>query len=366
MNEYGSIITRPDVTAECVFDPDEEERYHDELVARRAISPNGRRIAWSASELMATEFPAIKWAVDGVLAEGLNLLAGSPKVGKSWLTLGIAVAVGSGGRAIGKVEVERGEVLYLALEDPPRRLKRRLELMLGDEPAPAGLDFWTACSRLPDGADEIRRWLDQHPAARLVVVDVFAKLKAPSDARTGAYEADYASTLELKRIADEYGVCVVMVHHTRKATADDWTDSISGTNGLAGGADGLLVLRRQRGAAAAELLVTGRDVEESTHALSFAPDLGAWSLLDGPAEDYTLGETRRAVLHLLREQEGLTPKAIAEKLELDHQLVKKTVQRMLSDEQLDTDGAGHYFPLSLQSPLSPERDTGDARDTPTH
>ncbi len=317
------------------------------LAHAEALSPNGdsHRTAWSARDLLATEFPAIKWAVDGVLADGLNVFAGSPKVGKSWLALGLAVAVASGGRALGKIEVEQGDVLVLALEDPPRRLKRRLQLMLAGEPAPAGLDLWTECSRLPDGADEIRRWLDNHPSARYVAVDVFAKFRAPSDPRASAYEGDYLSTLALKQIADEYGICLVILHHTRKQSSDDWLDTISGTQGLAGGADGLVVLRRQRGAAAAELLTTGRDVEEATRALSFAPDLGAWTLLDGPAEDYTLGPTRRSILQLLRVGPtfGMTPKAIAEKLEIDHELIKKTCQRMVDDDQLDTDGAGHYF-----------------------
>ncbi|MGZ6979304.1 MAG: AAA family ATPase, partial [Acidimicrobiia bacterium] len=241
---------------------------HEEAL-RRAVatapSPNGHRTEWSARDLLAAEFPPIKWAVDGVLADGLNLIAGSPKVGKSWLALGLAVAVASGGRALGKIPVEQGDALYLALEDPPRRLKRRLEIILAGDRAPAALDLWTDCSRLPDGADELRRWLDVHPEVRLIGIDVWAKLRPRSDPNAGGYESDYLSTYALKAIADEYGVCVIVVHHTRKQASDDWLDTISGTQGLAGGCDGLLVLRRQRGAAAAELLVTGRDVEEATH-----------------------------------------------------------------------------------------------------
>ncbi|MGZ6969310.1 MAG: AAA family ATPase [Acidimicrobiia bacterium] len=104
-------------------------------------STNGHRTEWSARDLLAADFPPIKWAVDGVLADGLNLVAGSPKVGKSWLALGLAIAVASGGRALGKIPVERGDALYLALEDPPRRLKRRLEIILAGSPAPLALDL---------------------------------------------------------------------------------------------------------------------------------------------------------------------------------------------------------------------------------
>jgi hypothetical protein len=297
---------------------------------------------WSAADLLAADFPPVRWAVDGVIADGLTILAGSPKVGKSWLALGLAVAVASGGTALGRVPVEQGDVLYLALEDPPRRLQHRLRLVLAGDPPPVGLDVWTGCSRLPKATSELDAWLAEHPAARLVVIDVFARVRPSSDARMGAYDADYAATAALKQLADEHGVAVVFVHHTRKAGSDDWLDTVSGTQGLAGSCDGVLVLRRQRSAAAAELHISGRDVNERAVAMSFAPDFGTWTALDGPATDWVVGETRRRILQLLRDHEGLKPKSIADKLHLDHELVKKTLQRMATAEQVDTDGAGHY------------------------
>src|SRR5262245_12597609 len=102
----------------------------------------------------------MRWAVEGILAEGLNLLAGAPKLGKSWFALNIALAVASGGTALGAIEVDAGEVLYLALEDTPRRLQSRLVRFLADAPAPERLDFATECAPLPDAIDLIRPWLE--------------------------------------------------------------------------------------------------------------------------------------------------------------------------------------------------------------
>ncbi len=109
----------------------------------------------------------------------MNLLAGPPKVGKSWLSLGLALAVAAGDDALGSIEVEAGPVLYLALEDTPRRLQSRMRKLLDHHPAPAALTLATTCPPLPEGgAAAIAGWLARNPAARMVVVDVFAKVRA--------------------------------------------------------------------------------------------------------------------------------------------------------------------------------------------
>ncbi len=139
-----------------------------------------------------------------------------------------------------------------------------------------------------------------------------------------------------------------MVHHTRKSGAEDFLDEVSGTQGLAGVADAIAVLKRTRGTADAVLHVTGRDVEEAEYALSFAADIGAWQMLDGPAVDYTLGDTRQRIVRHLREVGAGSPKQVADALGINYETAKKTCRRMADDDQLDTDGSGRYFP-----PLSP-------------
>jgi hypothetical protein len=240
--------------------------------------------------------------------------------------------------------------------------------VLKDDVAPDGLFFETAWPRLLEGGTELLdEWLGEHPGCRLVVIDVFAKVRGlVSDGNVSRYDADYAAMASLKAIADRHGVAVLVVHHTRKASADDYIDSVSGTHGLAGAADAVLVLKRSRGSADAKLQITGRDVEEAEYAMEFLPAAGTWRLLEGPAEEYELSATRRSILVYLREHGPATPKTIAEALGIEHDTARQTCLRMAKDEQAGTDGSGTYHALShLSLPsLGPARsDRSDKSDT---
>lgn len=309
------------------------------------------RTSWTADELMAMTFPEVRWAVPGIIAEGLTLLAGPPKVGKSWLSLGTAVAVAGGGKALGGIDVEAGPVLYLALEDTPRRLQSRMRKILGGQAAPRDLTLATSCPTLPQGGEEaIARWLERNPNARMVVIDVFAKVRGTTPPGLSAYDADYAAMSRAKRLADTYGVAVVLVHHVRKMGSDDFLEQVSGTNGLAGAADATLVLKRARGTADGVLHVTGRDVEEAEYAMAFQPAAGVWHLLDGPPDEHALGDTRAAILRHVRANPNSTPKAIADAVGLAHDNVRKTCARMATDGQLCVDAAGRYRAPGTESP----------------
>ncbi|MBT2507521.1 AAA family ATPase [Streptomyces sp. ISL-98] len=314
-----------------------------------AVAPPKRerpRTSWTADQLMDAQFPEPKWAVPGILAEGVSLLAGPPKVGKSWLSLGLALAVAAGGQAFDSVPVKGGPVLYLALEDTPRRLQTRMGKLLGGERAPAGLTLVTECPPFPQGGVEaIAGWLDRNPDARMVVIDVFAKMRGASPQGASAYDADYVAVGYAKRLADHYGIAVVLVHHVRKMASEDFLAEVSGTNGIAGAADATLVLKRARGQADGILHVTGRDVDEAEYALSFQAASGAWHLLDGPVSDHTVGDTRAAILRHVRANPGAKPKDIADALpQTDADTVRRTCSRMAADGQLTKDGGGRYYP----------------------
>ena len=254
---------------------------------------------FDADELLRTTFPEPRWAVPGLIAEGLTLLAGAPKLGKSWLVLGLGLSTASGGPAMGKIPSAAGDVLYCALEDTPRRLKSRLVKMLQGGPAPARLTIATSLPQMPQAIEIVSEWLDEHPDARLVIVDVLGKIRPPDRDRANAYERDSTVIGQLKRLADTHGVAVVIVTHTRKMGADDPFDTVSGSTGLTGAADTTLVLRRGRGEASAVLHVTGRDVEESEYALTFDSLTGSWTL-DGNAlaEAAARADTMRATAGL--------------------------------------------------------------------
>jgi hypothetical protein len=332
-----------------------------------------RRTSWTAAELMAEKFPEPRWAVPGVIPQGLTLLAGAPKLGKSWLAMNLGVAIASGGMALGSIRVDEGDVLYLALEDNGRRLQSRLRMVLQGDTAPARLTLATECPTLHDGGRErITGWLDAHPDARLVVVDVFARMRGTTARGADKYEADYRSVADLKAIADLYDVAMILVHHTRKTEADDYLDSVSGSQGLAGAADGVAILARSRGAAAAVLKITGRDVTEADHALDFDAPTGTWKILAGPASDYEMGDTRRRIAQLLRDADPMTPHEVAVTLSITDDNARQTLTRMVKADTLDTDGQGHYFtPSTPVTPVTPVtqppigRDSRDSCDSPT-
>ena len=198
-----------------------------------------------------------------------------------------------------------------------------------------------------------------------MVVDVFAKVRGLVEEDVSRYEADYAAMAAEAARRSHYGTAFVVVHHTRKAAADDYVDSVSGTQGLAGAADAVLVLSRSRGSADAKLQITGRDVEEAEYALHFDAVHGVWSLLEGPAEEYEVGETRRRILVHLRENGPATPKTLAETLELDHENVKRRASEWRAMNRSARTGAGAYLPLSPLVPGVPARDTRDSRDRDT-
>lgn len=328
--------------------PDDAAEALDELEHQ---GDGARRSSFTAEELLMSDFPEPRFAVPNILAEGLNFLAGAPKLGKSWWAMGIAIAVASGGRALGQVPVERGEVLYLALEDSPRRLKSRLEKMLVGDPAPEGLYFETEWDRLSDGGGEgIETWVKDHPACRLIVVDVFARVRPRVSDRSDRYLADYEAAQPLKAVADRHGLAVVVLHHTRKAGADDFVEMVSGTHGLAAAADTIIVCKRARGQADATLHITGRDVEEQDLALRFDAAIGTWNLL-GEAQEWAVSEQRRKIIEALEEGDAMKPKVLAEATGIDHGVVRHLVLSMVEAGQIDTDGSGSY--LIHRSPYSP-------------
>jgi predicted ATP-dependent serine protease len=184
---------------------DERAAFHEACTPRpRFVAP---RSSYTAPELQAADFPPIKFVVPGYIVEGLTLLAGKPKFGKSWLLLHIAIAVSRGGYTLGDIHCIQGDVLYCALEDNPRRLKRRMKRLLRSDPWPARLKFECVMPRLnAGGVAFIRRWIDSQPEPRLVVIDTLAKVRDPKGAQESSYEADYAAVSELKSLADEKGV----------------------------------------------------------------------------------------------------------------------------------------------------------------
>ncbi len=221
-------------------------------------------------------FPPLRYAVPGLLPEGFTLLIGPPKAGKSWLILAVLLALSTGGLALGCLRVPKGRVLYLALEDGDRRMQDRARNLMGDEPLPPAFHYATMVGPM-DVLAIIEAFVDRYPDTVLVVLDTLGKVMPPAFAGETTYSRDYRVGGRIKLIADQHpGLAVVALHHDRKAASDDFVDRVSGTNGLAGAADTILVLSRERHANEGTIAVTGRDVVEAEYALTMAG--GAWAL----------------------------------------------------------------------------------------
>ena len=303
--------------------------------------------AFTAEELMAKVFPEPRWIVPGVLPEGATILAGSPKTGKSWMVLAMGVAVASGGTALNGKPVEQGSVLYLALEDNPRRLKRRLEKVLAGGKPPAALVLANRWPRLGEGGVEaIEAWLVSHPDARLVIIDTLQKIRPKGSSRSNVYEVDYEAVEPLLTLAARHNVAVLVVHHLRKNSADDPLDEVSGSHGLTGGVDGVLVLKRERGRADAFLYVTGRDIEEEKElALSWDSTTATWKIA-GDAEEYRTSKERQEIVDSLRSQgKPAGPKEVSEALGKTYNATKQLMWKMSQDGDIRSVG-GKYVPVT--------------------
>jgi hypothetical protein len=266
---------------------------------------------YTAVELLEADLPPVQWIVGEILPEGLAILAGKSKLGKSWLALAIGLSVALAVKALAKWDVRLGDVLYLALEDNPRRLKSRLQKLLTGGEKPERFHWRTSWLRQDKGGlAALEKWLDKHPGTRLVVIDTWVKFRPPMPRGVNAYEFDSLHAGELAQLAAKYKIAIFVLHHCRKLDGQDPLDSVSGTLGLTGSADTIMVLRRERGQHDAALFVTGRDVDEQEIALSFDKNTFQWSVL-GAADEYRVSRERSKVMDILRQSGPMTPTALA-------------------------------------------------------
>jgi AAA domain len=308
-------------------------------------APKARLSITNACDLLTHEFPPPRWAIPSLLPEGVTVLAGKPKKGKSFMALGFAVAVSTGGKALMKVPVEGGDVLYLALEDHPRRIQDRLQKMGVTTLGPYRLDISTQCPRFTardQGLDAVGSWAADHPNARLIIVDTLARVRPPRSSKGNIYDDDYTAVASMKELADHYRVSILVIHHLRKMTAEDPMDTVSGSLGLTGAADGIVILEREAGLGDGKLVITGRDVEEQELAINWSRENMQWELL-GDAAEYYVSEERAAIRNILRMSgDSMTIKGVADVLGKPQNTVKQLLFKMTHDGQVDRDGKGRY------------------------
>ncbi len=231
----------------------------------------------TAEDLQNRTYEPTHFLVDELIPEGLHILAGAPKIGKSWLALWLCLCVAQG-QALWNFATTQGEVLYLSLEDSFQRIQTRLIDLTED--APPTLHFAIMADTLKRGLEQqIEQFLTEHPDTKLVVIDTLQRVRSTGN-DNNLYANDYQDIGLLKRLADKQHIAILLIHHLRKLHDDDPMNMISGSTGLSGAADSAFVLQKNaRSANAASLHCTGRDIPDRTLKLELDEDDHVWKLL---------------------------------------------------------------------------------------
>jgi hypothetical protein len=337
--------------------------------SRKAANGGGRReqehhtppqqSAWragsfSARELQSCQFPPLSWIVPDIIpAEGVTLVCSKPKFGKSWLAYDLAVACTTDRFTLGTINPAQGNVLYLALEDSKRRLQRRMTKLLPSFGSawPDKLLLKTEWRRLHEGGvDDIRAWYAHTKSMGgkpiLVVIDVLAQVRESVGNRP-LYEADYAALANLAKLANDLGLAIVVLHHTRKMAADDLMETVSGSYGVSGAVDTILVMANKPNGAVLD--VRGRDVESVELAIEFDKRTCRWRLL-GDAAEVHVSSQRAQIIAALKAGSPMTIPALIEATGMKRNALDVLLGRMAKEGEIQRVGKGLYAHKNYVSP----------------
>jgi len=313
----------------------------------------------STNDIMATTYDPIKWVVPGYISEGFLVLAGRQKLGKTWLAIDMALAVATGSVAIGSIMCEQGDVLYIDMENGPRRIQGRINTLFPDErnrPDLSRLEWVTEAPQMDAGfIQELEHWRTSVPFPRFVIIDVLQRIKPPGSMTRNAYENDYVTWSPLQDWATRHGIAVLGLHHTKKGGAEDPLETLSGSNGLSACADTTLVLDSDQNGKT--LYVRGRDVEEKETALIFAG--GFWTIL-GEAAEVRRSDERTVIIATLKENDApMTPAEMAAATGKPSLNVRQLLFKMAKAGEVHRVGKGQYWVEPLDPHNSDNSDNGE-------
>ena len=283
--------------------------------------------------LMSQPLRPPNFVVDTLLTQGLHILAGSPKVGKSWLALWLAVTVAKG-EPVWNMTTKQGTTLYLCLEDSVLRIQNRLFEITED--APSSVHFCTECDLIGQGLEEqVDAFVAAHPDTVLVIIDTLQMVRPIHDA---TYANDYRDLSVLKRLADKHGIAILLIHHLRKEKAEDVFHRISGTTAISGAVDSSFTLvEEKRGSGKARLTCVGRDIEYRELELERSGD-NVWQLVsDSRTQPELLGDRIVYLLsELMRDRTEFigTPTELSERIDpvgVEHISPKKVSRQVLQN-----------------------------------
>ena len=255
----------------------------------------------NAAALMTQEFEPLQFVIDKILPHGLFILAGSGKIGKSWLALDVCTAAASGGK-LWDFHAVQGEVLYLALEDTHRRLQTRLKKIEADGVDISRLHLATSSFGINSGMmEQVNNFLIAHPDTSMIIVDTLERIR-DTDQDKSMYSCDYRDMTKLREITDKHNLTMLLIHHTHKMYDPDPLNTLSGSTGLVGSVDGVLVLEKEKRVGnKAKLSIANRDTESYCFKLEFDPDVCKWLFIgnDGGNDDKSDDDKNKILITIM-------------------------------------------------------------------
>jgi hypothetical protein len=381
--ECGEYAEEADtlITAYKQNDADRARKVLDELDGLRRLlntfdpeaastHPLGELDGMTAADLLQKQFAPPQYVVEGVIPEGVTLLASPPKIGKTFLCLNIAVAVATAGKALGKADVQGGRVLYVDLDGSERGAQSRLKDMLKEAEADAmedlsRFDYYSEFPRVDeeepaDALAYLRRYLGEFDDVELVIFDTLADVRPKTSGTRNMYEVDREALTPFRDLIHDHNTSAIFVHHTNKSNSGDHVRRVSGSSGLASAVDNIIIMSKERGQHDAELQITPREEEEVSLRLSFDPHVKTWRL-EGPAEQFAKTKERQEVLDTLvaltngGRKESVGPKEIADANDdLEYDNVRYLLTKMVDAEspRVEKSGRGKYKPTPQMRPPS--------------
>lgn len=293
--------------------------------------------------LMNTSFEPIKYVVEDLIPQGLHILSGSPKIGKSWLVLWLCLQIAKG-ESVWNFNTDKGTSLYLCLEDSITRIQNRLFDITED--APPNIYFSTVAENIGTGIEEqINNFVLNHPDTKLIVIDTFQKIRTPTN--DNAYSSDYRDICFLKSIADRLKISILLIHHLRKQIDNDPMNMVSGTTGITGAVDSSFVLQKsKRSGDRATLYCTGRDIEYRELELYFNSETKIWDLISDSIEkpEMLLENIIVQVIEFLQAEHSFygTPSEFAERLQpyCQEKIVPNVLSKRLLQNKMELEELG--------------------------
>lgn len=290
-----------------------------------------KKTSWSVAELLDTDFAEPTWVVPELIPIGLVSLAGRPKIGKSWMALQLAVAVATGGYFLGKW-VDKAEVLYLAFEDPGRRLKARVKQIGITRDAP--ITFATEFRPLDgEGLDDL--FIEVASGRyKLVVVDTFGRSLTAGKLEIKDYSNNVAILSPLQKMAQEYAVTILLVDHHSKINGDNPITDLIGSIGKSATFDCVIGLYKEQGKQGAKLMIIGRDQDDIELAIEFDPSTGCWQSLGDTRSVYRIS-VLDAIKQLVKQGDLATTKSITDHIGNTYQgHVSRAISELLADNKI--------------------------------